>query len=290
MAVEPESSLWKTHRPFMVVVLTSGGIAMRRMLAGLGGLVVLLTAGAALAQGNAVSWSGIYAGVNAGGGVLNDSGLQQCISPINGISGNGCEANVNFGSLSGSGFVGGAQIGFGAPVPLFGLPTVLGMEFDMQGTSISGSATTSQPASEPAVGGGVIGVPSTFTAKQSIDWLSTMRVRLGYAGIDRFLIYGTAGVAFAQVNESAQKIFPTLTYFAQGGGVRAGPTIGGGVEYSFMQNVSARVEGLYYDLGTSTIFGGPTPAVTAFSVGKEFRTRGAIFRLGLNYRFVPWSQ
>jgi outer membrane protein OmpA-like peptidoglycan-associated protein len=256
---------------------------MRKFLAVAIALGVSAFAASAQAQ-TSDPWSGAYAGISAGGSLLSDSGTNKCVAPT-GINGTGCYA-VSFGQLSGSGFIGGAQGGLQGLVPLWGIPTVLGFEFDMSGTTISGSSVVNLPATTPTVGGGTVGAAGTVTSKQTIDWLGTARLRAGYAGFNRLLIYGTAGVAFGQVDESTSTRFATgISYTAQGSGVKAGPTVGGGVEYAFAGNLSAKVEGLYYNLGSDTIFGSANPPLTGFLIGKEFRTQGEIFRIGLNYHF-----
>jgi outer membrane immunogenic protein len=58
----------------------------------------------------------------------------------------------------------------------------------------------------------------------------------------------------------------------------SGWTLGSGVEYAFMQNVTAKLEYLYADLGTSTFSAGEfgsTPVSNTVS----------IIRAGVNYRF-----
>jgi outer membrane immunogenic protein len=66
---------------------------------------------------------------------------------------------------------------------------------------------------------------------------------------------------------------------------RAGWTAGGGIEYAFARNVTAKLEGLYYDLGADTIASGSLPVPNGFTRGMSFETRGAIVRAGVNYKF-----
>ncbi len=126
----------------------------------------------------------------------------------------------------------------------------------------------------------------SFTASQSLQWLSTLRARFGYAGFDRFLIYGTAGIAFGQVQETSQFTFPAtgVAYNQSTDSVKAGPTIGGGIEYAINDRLTLKGEGLYYNLGSDTSYAPPN-LPTGYQIGKEFRTSGAIFRIGLNWQF-----
>ena len=131
------------------------------------------------------------------------------------------------------------------------------------------------------VGGALNTTPGVTTASQQLQWLSTLRARIGYAGFDRMLIYGTAGVAVGQVKETFNTSAPATVYSGSTDSVKAGPTIGGGIEYLITDKLSIKGEGLYYDLGSDT----QSVSNGFFQTGKEFRTRGAIFRLGLNYQF-----
>ncbi|MGC1373111.1 MAG: outer membrane beta-barrel protein [Candidatus Sulfotelmatobacter sp.] len=74
-------------------------------------------------------------------------------------------------------------------------------------------------------------------------------------------------------------------------GIRAGWTIGGGIEWSFAPNWSAKAEYLYYDLGSATYNLGTLNTTstglsfTRLGVSSTADFRGNIVRVGLNYRF-----
>src|SRR3712207_5390474 len=70
---------------------------------------------------------------------------------------------------------------------------------------------------------------------ESSDWFGTVRARAGVA-FDRALVYATGGFAFA---DDAN-----------------GWTVGGGVEYAFTNNLSAKIEGLYVNLEHDDNFAG----------------------------------
>lgn len=113
----------------------------------------------------------------------------------------------------------------------------------------------------------------TGTASNKMDWIATARARLGFA-FDRFMLYGTGGFAFADVDSTIN-----LTTGGTGGGgdTRWGWTVGGGLEYSLMNNWSTKVEYLYYQLESKNYGVG----------GSTFKSKpeGSILRAGLNYRF-----
>jgi len=75
-----------------------------------------------------------------------------------------------------------------------------------------------------------------------VDWLSTVRGRLGFA-FDRSLIYATGGAAW--VGASTQKQASSIPSAASFNG-KAGWVAGGGWEYKVNPNISWRVEALYY--------------------------------------------
>jgi outer membrane immunogenic protein len=102
----------------------------------------------------------------------------------------------------------------------------------------------------------------------SLDYLGTVRGRLGY-GIDRFMLYGTAGLAYGRGDVELGGLSNKQTH--------VGWTIGAGVEAMVAPNVTARLEYLYADLGreTYTTVGGPVR--TGFDAN--------ILRMGMNYKF-----
>ena len=71
-------------------------------------------------------------------------------------------------------------------------------------------------------------------------WLSTVRGRLGYA-FDRILPYVTAGLAVGDINA-------TLPGFPGGSVTSAGWTVGAGIEYAVVGNVSVKAEYLFVSL------------------------------------------
>jgi len=104
-------------------------------------------------------------------------------------------------------------------------------------------------------------------------WLATGRARLGYAW-DQFLPYLTGGVAFGNVKAGQAGAAATASTN------KVGWTVGGGLEYAFMGEWSAKLEYLYVDLGKMSCDAGSCGgAVTDVA----FKTN--IVRIGVNYRF-----
>ena len=133
---------------------------------------------------------------------------------------------------------------------------VVGVEGDLDWSGIKGSTTTN----------------CITTCTTSNSWLGTARGRIGYA-FDRFLPYFTGGAAFGQVKGS-------VAGFGSFSQTQVGWTLGGGLEYAFVDHWTAKLEYLYVDLGNAS-------CNTACSGGDPFNVsfKTSIVRAGVNYRF-----
>lgn len=115
---------------------------------------------------------------------------------------------------------------------------------------------------------------------QSYNWLSTLRVRTGYA-FDRFLPYATAGIALAGSN--------TLTpdyaggAFARDRDTLVGFVAGAGIEYAMTEDLSIRGEYIHARFGSSASFTKVTPGDVVQFTGREPRME--MIRIGATYRF-----
>ena len=239
-------------------------------------------------------WTGFYGGVNAGyafGDPVNavTSG-SDVADAAKGASYFGMAAAISGTSniaLSNNGFIGGGQIGYNWQyTPNF----LMGVETDFQGLTNSSSGSAFGAANEFKTGALV---STTSSASTSIDYFGTARLRVGYLPTPTLLLYATGGVAYAGVNfnysasqsSSAAAFIPGFGS-ASASSVRAGWTVGGGVEWMFMPNWSAKLEYLYYDLGgvnTSIPLG--TPLLYASSLLTNANYNGHIVRVGVNYHF-----
>lgn len=128
-----------------------------------------------------------------------------------------------------------------------------------------------------------------------MDWFTTARVRVGAAWWDRVLVYATGGLAMASVDSYTHVAFNNGNnpffipqYFGAYRESRIGWTVGGGIEWAFAANWTAKAEFLYIDLGSDdyisprTTFNGTTDTrVWASSVD----TQAYVARVGINYLF-----
>jgi outer membrane immunogenic protein len=191
------------------------------------------------------------------------------------------------------GIIGGGQFGYNFQSGRF----VAGFEADIQGLSGRATGTSVTAVPIPVIDGSA---NATLTATNSVNWLGTVRGRIGIAAAPNFLIYGTGGLAYGGVNSSTgiNGAFSALgilngTSLASGNfsETRVGWTVGAGGEWMFTSNWSAKLEYLHYDLGSAN-YGTPvnisSPLLGATStLGQSSSTnfRGDIVRVGLNYKF-----
>jgi outer membrane immunogenic protein len=226
-----------------------------------------------------MDWSGAYIGLNAGygwsGSDVNVSGSP----PANFAAAFAVGQILARQSLDPSGFIGGGQAGYN----LQSGQVVYGVEVDFSGADINGSDTANF-AEIPGIAFG-----SITTARQSIDWLTTLRGRLGFAALDSWLFYATAGLAVGQTQADYESVLVGPSAFIRGStdGVRTGYVVGGGTEHALNDHVTVRFEYLYFDLGSATVNApqfGLGVAGTVSLIGK-YEFEGNIVRGALNYRF-----
>ena len=141
-----------------------------------------------------------------------------------------------------SGFAGGVEGGYNWQTGQL----VLGGEADIQ---LSGASDTFAPW------------------KSSNPWFGTLRGRGGYA-VNHFLIYGTAGIAFGELQAQ------TIGLLSESH-TNVGWTAGVGVEAAFAANWSAKVEYLFVDLASNTF------TLTGTNNGLS----ASLLRMGVNYHF-----
>ena len=199
------------------------------------------------------SWNGFYVGLHAGYGWTIDDvvGVHTTPGPV---------FQGNIGKVEPKGFLGGAQLGYNFQSGNI----VYGIEGDFSFTGRSARTA------------GIVPVALVSTARAKEDWFGSVRGRLGFAA-DRALFYVTGGVGFTNVkysfttNSGANAVSTSST--------RAGWVAGAGVEYAFTNNLSARLEGLYYDVRKRRVTAAPSGD---FTVATQSH---ALARVGINYKF-----
>ena len=187
-----------------------------------------------------------------------------------------------------TGFTGGVQTGYNWQ---FTPNWVAGFEADFNSMGLNKTDTRVFAATH-FIGDGPIEA-NTESATQKLSWLGTVRGRLGFTVLDnRLLAFATGGLAYGKVNDSVQTIgVPNgaagILVTANSDSVRTGWTVGGGIEYAFLNHWSAKFEYLYYDLGSQilTLNYGAVPGDAGNTLNYKIRDNGNLARAGLNYRF-----
>lgn len=225
-------------------------------------------------------WSGFYIGANVGYGWSNQVISIAGTPPYDAFV--GC---CNDPTIAGNpkGALGGAQIGYNFQVNTL----LLGLEADLAGAGIQKQQNDTRDGYGAFAGFG----PFTTIGEQKIDLFGTVRGRLGVV-IDNLLIYGTGGLAYghASVSHLTSNRLGACFYWNCTSGstdkMLLGSTFGGGVEWGFAKNWSAKAEYLYYDLGNISYVAPNLPnPVNPYHVSSNFK--GNIVRLGLNYKLSP---
>jgi outer membrane immunogenic protein len=279
------------------------------------GVALLLLSGSASAADMAVkakpvtvvdvwNWTGFYIGGNVGYGwsdgdrtVTARPNDQQSAFLLNTSVSNFSPARppVSFGT---SGVIGGLQFGYNWQLNNW----LVGVEADINAADINGRGAADLVSADP-------GIPFRLTADEHVKWFGTARARAGFLVTPNLLFYGTAGIAYGQVDHSAALLFtrqvalPFTIIVIGTGSVTCAPlnapcyngsttensvgwTAGGGAEYKFAKNWSIKGEYLYVDLGYSNYlqrainFTGSQSTIQ-MSSHTTFHTA----RVGINYQF-----
>ncbi|MDB5654836.1 MAG: hypothetical protein JWQ94_2449 [Tardiphaga sp.] len=110
------------------------------------------------------------------------------------------------------------------------------------------------------------------------DQLGSVTGRLGYTW-GPALLYAKGGYAWKDNSNIGVTNAGLAQPFAASGNAKDGYTVGGGLEYMFAPNWSAKVEYQYYNFGNTTI------ASPAIPTGVSYNNDEHTIKAGLNYRF-----
>jgi outer membrane immunogenic protein len=230
---------------------------MRRLIVAVGVALLASTAAAAdlpayepasvIAPGPAAyDWSGFYIGANGGYGWGDSTFTYRDV---------GTSSTTSF-----DGALFGGQIGYNFQV---GGGFLVGLEGDFDWSGIDGSDACRNPA---------------FDCKVDLNWLASARGRVGYA-FDRFLVYGTGGVGFGDVDFDTS---PATTPALQGASdTMVGWVAGGGVEFGIGRHWSVKAEYDHFDLGDTNTRVGDLSNLSRTELDFQVDT----VRAGVNYRF-----
>ncbi|MBN9603399.1 MAG: porin family protein [Afipia felis] len=270
------------------------------------------------------NWTGVYVGGNLGYGwgkadssILADgaytAGSIGLVMPV--LS----QTTEQWQNLSG--VVGGGQIGFNYQ---FHSDWLLGIETDLQGSSLNGRTTTASPINGVGCTVAIVGPPPScfttgpFTGSTAIEtvakinWFGTLRARVGFLSQDQTLFYATGGLAYGHIDisgyysgsaDQTSAGSPVITPFSgstlfNSSKMKAGFAVGGGIEGRFRgllpDSWTWKAEYLYVDLGTVGVSspiamasGRSTYSDVTGTMTSRMRLTENIVRLGINHRFSP---
>ena len=172
----------------------------------------------------------------------------------------GAMGGYGWGTDAGSGGFGGGTVGYNWQLP--GSQFVFGVEVDAAGASIKDSFTVEDA-----------GILATQDSK--INSFGSVTGRAGFA-MDAVLLYAKGGFAWA--NNKTTISLPEFGITSSDSHTHTGYTIGGGLEYMFAPNWSAKGEYMFTSLGSKT-----------YNLGGDLFDSGTIdfhtIKVGVNYHF-----
>lgn len=255
-------------------------------------------------------WTGFYFGGNVGGSWTDPSVNVTTINSFQNTSGAISTTGLTYGPAaaisatsslpaSSSGVLGGLQLGYNHQIKS---KFVAGIEADIQAIDSHHQKYLTQAA--PRIGDDPNTVTTNLSGSQRANYIGTLQGRLGVF-IPRFnssIAYFTGGLAYGGVQSSTSTTggeTPNTgsTDFTSSGSIsttRIGYTVGGGLEKFVASRWSAKVEYLYYDLGTASYSNGALPTYLTGtntvnfinSSSSSVRFNGNIVRVGLNFHFT----
>jgi outer membrane immunogenic protein len=259
------------------------------------------------------NWSGLYMGINGGYTfpasqsatttpyLISNAGSSAAISSASASM----SGAMNSFSIANNGFVGGGQLGYRYN---FLQNLVTGLEADIQG---NWGAHQSKPytSNVPLQYYPYISVISNVTVNKRIAYFGTFRAQLGYLLKQNLLASASTGLAYGSTrsNTTIYQSFGGPDPHTGGGDnwsttgdyskTRVGWAAGMNLEWMFRSNWSARVEYLYYELGSVIYQNGilmnnytaqgalPGQPIFTNGVSTKIHFNDQIVRIALNHYF-----
>ncbi len=234
------------------------------------------------------SWSDVYIGLNGGSAWSSPQSIVQpwpfgaaVASPDIALSATPIDQTNHL-----AGFIGGFQSGANWK---FVDSILTGVEADLHG--VSGNTDTKWKASLSSAGGNSFATYTQRTA--TLNYLGTIRGRLGYLVTPTLAVYGTGGMAYGGVTSNAAILTRRIggTNQTQVNPVYQdsliGWTAGGGAEWMFTPDWSIKVDYLRYDLGAAQASTFAVQPNGFYATGATTSTRfnGNLIHAGVNRHF-----
>jgi opacity protein-like surface antigen len=234
------------------------------------------------------SWRDVYVGVNMGAAWATPRSTVSTapISSAPPSAGVAAASRMAPADMNLDGFIGGIQIGMNRKL---NDNLVAGLEADLHGVS-DNADSRAQLASSTSIGNTFLSYGQRMV---KLDYLGTIRPRLGYLLTPSLQLYATGGLAFAGVTSSAalftERVGGITTTLANPlyQDTRLGWTAGGGVEWALDSDWSAKAEYLHYDLGEIRVSTAMIHPSAFYRVGVlgETQFSGNLIQAGLNRHF-----
>jgi outer membrane immunogenic protein len=235
------------------------------------------------------AWTGFYVGVNGGygwsNGTVTETPYQNFSSAAVGLAGPVVPGATGNPKLDGAVF--GVHGGYNWQTGAF----VLGVEgdWDAAGLNNSTQGVFSDPTTAPS------DATDGLMVHQDIQWLATVRGRLGYTW-GSSMVYATGGGAWESLRTNVLLSTNTAAFGATSAAAsftntRSGYAVGAGYEWMINPNWIARVEYLHYGFGDSgNTFGLPVSCgiVAGGACGGNFASSNNSIdtvRAALSYKF-----
>ena len=263
------------------------------------------------------TFMGFYAGINGGYAFANTKTLRtnsqniQYCTAAQGCSGGDMISSISATSaskafsLNKTSFLGGGELGYNQKVYK---EYILGLETDIQGFGSGKQRDSSSSNVSFVVGNAPQSISTNLKISKNIDFLGSLRGKLGYLVKPNIFIYGSGGLAYGNVSSKTSvqqnygfpaNINSVVNDWGSTGkysNTRIGFSFGGAIDWMFRANLSAKFEYLYYNLGKVSYHSGnladafivPNTPQNYFTNTMSTTTRfdGNILRLGLNYHFA----
>jgi outer membrane immunogenic protein len=225
------------------------------------------------------SWTGFYIGGNVGGDWQSSSATW---AQTNQVAGN---VNPITAGTNHSALLGGVQGGYNFQ---FASTWVAGIEGDMSWTKATGQFNQPWTTMVPPLNLGPLGAFTSMST--TLDWLASVRGRLGFLITPNLLAYGTGGAAWGKVDYAATASFATLGpgYFASSAfsNTAGGWVAGGGLEWMVANHWLLRAEYLHYQLNSAQNAAAPAAGFPLFTSLFSWNNMNVnVARGALSYKF-----
>jgi outer membrane immunogenic protein len=221
---------------------------------------------------HAFTWTGCYAGGHVGGAQANKDVTDPVQLVQDGFLGAGTTVGVTTVTVQPTGLILGGQIGCDYQFPG---SWVVGFEGAVTASYMKDTVSTTLPLGNP-------GEQAALTIHT--DMIPSFTARFGVA-MDRWLFYVKGGGAWVSDKYSLIGTFQGTPFDFEGLSLRAGWTVGGGIEWAVWDDWSVRLEYDFYDFGHSNVL--MSDSVNVLSGPVDVKQTIQMVKLGVN--FHVWS-